>query len=76
MDIMLVIMGVVTTLSLVSLILKDINHNKVTKAYQDERRDLMNRIMAKNLQEYQSINDNTLPKGNNHLEKKFEGLYE
>ena len=50
------------------------------KLYAMERKDLLNRIMAKNLDEYARAEKGSLPKGNNKLRQKmeeaeYEGLY-
>lgn len=61
-------------LSITTSIIKDLS-------YQKERKDLLNRLMAKDLAEYKDVNNNSLPKGKNHLKKHlenkdFEGYYE
>lgn len=74
---------IITVLTLVSSIYKDTMHNKQTKDFSEERKDLLNRIMAKNIVEYSNINNDTLPKGKNSLKNKTlrsefkdEGFYE
>ena len=75
-----IILLVITILLILQSLYKDRIYQKSFKEFNEERKDLLNRIMAKNLDEYKNINDNTLPKGNNHLkkmmkEKDFEDLY-
>ena len=76
------IITVIAIVLILSNIYKDITLQKVIKQHQEERNDLLNRIMAKNVVEYKQINDSSLPKGNNPIRKKlekdiddFEGLY-
>lgn len=65
----------ITILVLVSSIIKDITYKKTIN-------DLLNRLMAKNLGEYNMVvNAEGLPKGNNHLKKlskenEYKGFYE
>lgn len=74
---------IITVLTLVSSIYKDTMHNKQTKDFAEERKDLLNRIMSKNITEYSNINNDKLPTGKNSLKNKTlrsefkdEGFYE
>lgn len=75
---MAIIMTSITVVALLSSLYKDMVLQRVIKQHQEEKRDLLNRIMAKNLVEYKNVENDTLPKGNNPLKKSsidFEGLY-
>lgn len=55
------------------------NNYRTIKTMHEERKDLLNRIMAKDLNDYKNVNNTSLPKGMSPLRKKepdFEGLYE
>lgn len=79
MDNITISLLIILSISITSSVIKDIS-------YQKERKDLLNRIMAKDLSEYNNIGNNSLPKGNNSLKKSlekrslenkdFEGFYE
>lgn len=70
---------VVAIVASLGMIYKDIQTGRIIKQYQEERKDLLNRIMAKDLNDYKNVNNSALPKGMNPIRKKeteFEGLYE
>lgn len=78
MEYALIISTCVATLAVISNLYKDITMQRVIKQHQEERKDLLNRIMARNLVEYKNVNNDTLPKGSNPIKKSsvdFEGLY-
>lgn len=75
---MAIIMTTITVVSLLSNLYKDTAMQKLIQQHQEEKKDLLNRIMAKNLVEYKNVSNDTLPKGSNPIKKSsvdFEGLY-
>lgn len=77
-DLMLLQSAVIVLLSLV-IAFKDHNTLRLMREHQMEKKDLLNRIMAKDLNEYKNVNNTSLPKGKSPLrktEEDFEGLYE
>lgn len=55
------------------------NNHKIIKTMHEERKDLLNRIMARDLVEYKNVSNTSLPKGKNpirKIEEDFEGLYD
>ena len=63
---------------LLIIVSKDMMYRKIQQDYAKERQDLLNRIMSKDIIEYSSVTNNTLPRGSNPIKKvnDFEGLYE
>lgn len=61
----------ITAVTLITSLIKDISYNR-------ERKDLLNRIMAKDLGDYRSTENNNLPKGRSPLKNanEFKGFYE
>lgn len=80
MDPIVIILSVVTVVLALTTISKDITIQRLNKQYNEERKDLLNRIMARDITEYKNVNNVSLPKGNNPLKDKvnndFRGLYE
>lgn len=81
MEYVVIVSVCVATISVISNLYKDITIQKLNKQHQEERKDLLNRLMAKDINEYKSVNNPNLPKGANPIRKKLEefdrqGLYE
>jgi hypothetical protein len=77
-EIMILQSVAIVVLSLV-IAFKDHNTLRLMREHQMEKKDLLNRIMAKDLNEYKNVNNTSLPKGKSPLRKQeedFEGLYE
>ena len=78
MEYALIVSTCIAAIAVISNFYKDITMQRITKQHQEERKDLLNRIMARNLVEYKNVNNDTLPKGSNPIKKSsvdFEGLY-
>lgn len=80
MDYIIIVISCIATISVISNIYKDFTIQRLNKQHSEERKDLLNRIMARDITEYKNVNNVSLPKGNNPMKDKvnndFRGLYE
>lgn len=79
-NLVIITLAIVSIMSILSSVYKDKMYRSLIREYTEERKDLLNRIMARNLTEYKNTSNNNLPKGNNVLKNKileneFQGLY-